>query len=303
MKYFFSSFTGGGNPVEISLASNAFAAGGEAQCFDFHWNGSSMVGKLFHLADFFTDPAEWNKFKLKFETYPDKLRLLADLSVSAVLPLGLIYSQESSKDPMIFRGYGMEKLDSDYVGIFKISDRKLKIRAFGQLVRIIQTLHLSGVVVGDVFYENIMVHKVTGDVKLIDSDSWSIGRFIERLINLEYTDPQLLDWSQPNPSDMLKLYQATPMTDLFVLAEIGFEIITGLHPFKAGISEHDPLTRLRNGISVYHADVSLRKDPTKEKISKHFIGFPNVAEYFENIFSKGLRYDDFPLDEIDKMAV
>lgn len=214
-----------------------------------------------------------------------KLLMSKSLPKEVVCPLEEVLDKKKR-----FVGYTMEKVQGEE---FRMLSNKRFVKAnrvntkdvLWMLVRIkevLSMLHQQGIYVGDLNDQNILFDR-SGQVYLIDCDSWSIGKERCQVAMDLYRDPQLLgdDFNE--------------QTDLYAFCVLAFKALTRLHPF-GGTMKPDLhiLERMAKGISVI--DRTSVKIPRTAKSWKNLS--PDLIHAFKAVFEDGVRTMGNELEEL-----
>lgn len=212
--------------------SDYIAAGGEAAAY----RANSTAIKIYHDSD-----------KMRRDGMADKVRLLANElhHTSIVAPLGVVLSENS--EPI---GFYMPFVDGEPMARAFTTDFRLRT-GFGDKDAIAVVDDMRGVFVHAHSKKALAVdpnelnwlidHNGSGYApKVIDVDSWAIGRWKASVIM-----PSIRDWNANDFSEM---------TDWFAFGVVSFQLFTGIHPYKGRVDGFGPgelVPRMKSGISVF----------------------------------------------------
>ena len=174
-----------------------------------------------------------------------------------------------------------------------------------------QRLHQRGYLIGDVNERNILMDPITGDVTIVDCDSFQIHDPVGSITYCctvgrpEYTAPELLRQMRgqcnvnrclASPAPHQKQYACVTRTeqhDLFGIAVIIFKLLMdGAHPYDCKITSSrgpQPTTlkeRIELGYYPYtkRAPHNIRPQPQNAEKYRHLP--PDVRHLFERAFAK-----------------
>jgi len=213
----------------VRLVKPLTRPGGEGQVFLIE-NSSTLVAKIYH------QPAEPRKVsKLQFQVRVSNPALQS----IAAWPTSLLLDP---KNKNILRGIIMPRMSGKEIHkLYGPADRAAEYPSAGwdflihtamNCAAAFETIHEHGVVMADVNEGNLLVNEKTGEVGLIDCDSYQIkngnGCFL--------CDVGIPMWTPPELQGMnFRGLQRTPNHDRFGLAVMIFRLLyMGRHPF-AGI--------------------------------------------------------------------
>lgn len=217
------------------------ATGGEGSVY----RASNTVIKLY------TDTG-----KMQRDDMPGKIELLKAIDHPYIVaPKGLVTTP--SGDPI---GYYMnfvsgEPLARIFTNDFRKREGFTDAHAKTLVDRVrnaIRVAHDAGAVLVDQNEMNYMaeIRSQGGpEPRLIDVDSWAIGRWPARVIM-----PSIRDWHSPKLSQL---------TDWFAWGIVTFQIFTGIHPYKGtltGYDRNDLEKRMKANASVFEQGVRLNRN-------------------------------------------
>ncbi len=141
---------------------------------------------------------------------------------------------------------------------------------------VVQFAHSSGAVLVDANELNWLVKlykQKTPEPKIIDVDSWAIGKWGAKVIM-----PSIRDWHTNSFNDK---------SDWFAWGIITFQIFTGIHPYKGKLKGYKPFdlqTRMRDNASVFTEGVRLNR------AVRDFKAIPGpLLDWYVKVFEKGDR--------------
>ncbi len=123
-------------------------------------------------------------------------------------------------------------------------------------------------------------------LRAIDTDSWQ---------NMGYKSSKTK--IMPSIQDARMREVATKAADWYALAVVGFQFLTGIHPFRGrvdGYGPRDMLRRAKDGISVFHSGVQVpRSIRSAQNIPR------GLRDWYRAVFEDGLR--EPPPKQLDKI--
>lgn len=174
----------------------------------------------------------------------DKVLAMIASNVAAMCPDGAFPQALVRYEDGRFAGFLMEQVLNhqpihELIGsasrrrYFPGADWRLLVRVGINIARTVASVHRAGIVLGDINSSGFLVSQ-RGEVKLIDTDSFQIGRHRCRVGMPEYTPPEL-------QGVHLSEVDRTMAHDRFGLAVLLFQILMlGRHPF-AGVPRGRPI--------------------------------------------------------------
>ena len=225
----------------LSLSDNDhIATGGEGSVY----KKSGYVIKLY------TDTQ-----KMKRDGMPEKIKLLSAIKHRFIVaPQGLVLNQVSS-DPV---GYymdfasGAEALSRFFTNDFRDRSGFTNDNANTLVKGMRETVicaHQHKAVLVDANELNWMaVPGKTPEPRVIDVDSWAIGKFPAKVIM-----PSIRDWHSK---------QFNELTDWFSWGIVTFQIYSGIHPYKGMLDGYKPIEmerRMKDNASVFSPGVRLNR--------------------------------------------
>ena len=222
----YSSLSGG-----KYLLGKQIGKGGEAKIFDvINYNGA--VAKLYNAE--FCAPHREQKLKTFLQMPIDPM-----LEVQVAFPKDILYQNGR------LAGFVMRKIEGGVSLNTLCSDESLdmpkRITIAKNLCALLNGLHHSGLIVGDLNPFNILVIPSTGMVRLIDVDSWhiSIQNKIYRceVCVPEYLSPSIANRMKGQTLKTLALPTFSKESDIYSLAVLIFMLLmNGTHPFAVGLA-------------------------------------------------------------------
>jgi predicted Ser/Thr protein kinase len=205
----------------------------------------------------------------------EKVRLLSGLShPSIIAPRSSVYDEKGD-----LVGYTMDYCDGlPLVKTFTNSWRDKSSFGPKEAVSLVENMRIA---VGSVHDMNALM--VDGnemnylfqgvEPKLIDVDSWQIGRFKATAMM-----PSIRDYSSQDFS---------PLTDWFAWGIVSFQVLIGTHPYKGShpdFKKGDLEARMRANASVFDKKVSL--NGAVRDLSLIPVG---LRDWYEGVFQQGVR--------------
>lgn len=210
----------------------------------------------------------------------DKIGLLSRLAHPYVVsPKGLVF--EGGSNPVGFwmpyaEGEPLPRLfTNDYRGRVGFSDGMANVLV-ERMREAVAFIHGQGVTMVDGNELNYLawLGGLDGpEPRLIDVDSWMIGRFGAKVIM-----PSIRDWHNQGFGTG---------SDWFAWAIVTFQIFTGIHPYKGtadGFDRADLESRMRANVSIFHNGVRVNRavrDPATIPAA--------LRGWYEEVFEAGLR--------------
>ena len=180
-----------------------------------------------------------------------------------------------------FIGYCMEKVTGEefkrlsnrkFVTANNI-DTKFVLSLLVKVKAVLDEVHKKNIYVGDLNDQNILFD-MSGNIYLIDCDSWTVGNDKCSVAMDLFKDPKL------------KADNFNADTDNYAFSVLAWKCLTRIHPF-GGTMQPDMaiLERMKRGISVID-----RKEVTLPRTVKTWKGFsPDLLNEFKSVFEKGQR--------------
>lgn len=180
-----------------------------------------------------------------------------------------------------FIGYCMEKVRGEEFK--RLSNRKFVTAnnittkdILGLLVKVKATLceiHKQNIYVGDLNDQNILFD-TSGNIYLIDCDSWTVGNDKCTVAMDMFKDPHL------------KADNFNADTDNYAFMVLAWKSLTRVHPFGGTVEPDVPiLDRISKGISVID-----RQNVKLPRLAKEWKGFsPDLVSEFKSVFEGGVR--------------
>jgi hypothetical protein len=244
--------------------SNYVAAGGEGTVYRI----SDSVVKIYHEPE-----------KAKQRGMPDKIRLLAALKHPYVSsPTGLVTNPKGEPighylpyvdgHPLarVFTNDFWQHEGFDHTHASTLVDRMRKVYLFAHQ-------HKANLVDANELNWFALFSGSDPEPRVIDVDSWAIGRWPATVIM-----PSIRDWHATAFNDL---------TDWFAWGIVGFQIYTGVHPYKGtldGFSRGDLVGRMKANASAFRKEVKLNR------AVRDFSKIPGpLRDWYEAVFEKGER--------------
>lgn len=180
-----------------------------------------------------------------------------------------------------FIGYCMEKVTGEEFK--RLSNRKFVTAnnittkdIFDLLVKLksaLAEIHKQNIFIGDLNDQNVLFD-MSGNIYLIDCDSWAVGNDKCTVAMDLFKDPKL------------QADNFNAGTDNYAFMVLAWKCLTRVHPFGGTVDPDMPiLERMRVGRSVV-----FRKDVILPRTTRHWRGFsPDLQEEFQDVFENGLR--------------
>lgn len=261
----------GKGPVTLR-DSNYVASGGEGVIYRL----GDLVVKIYH------EPLE-----MRQKGMPDKVRLLSSLSHRFVVaPQGLVLG--SSGEPVghflpFIDGHPLSRMftnDFWQQEGFNVSHASTLVDGMREVVTFAHN-HKATLVDANELNWLAIIQGKKPEPRIIDVDSWSIGRWPATVIM-----PSIRDWHTKDFGDK---------TDWFAWGIVTFQIYTGIHPYKGtldGFARGDLLGRMKANASVFAPGVKLNR------AVREFSEIPApLLEWYEATFQRGSR--DVPPSPFD----
>jgi serine/threonine protein kinase len=236
--------------------------GGEGVIYELDNN---TVAKIYH------DGIEpLNQAKFDFLKKLDKTLFIA--------PQELLFDSKS-----IVKGFTMEYLDNTFYPLSSLFtksfcashnvDKKVKLKVIENLIKALEYAHRMKVVVGDLNCFNVMVNN-SGDIKLIDTDSYQVPGF--------FHSGRLLD----DIRDFFYQGRVDENSDFYALSILSFNMLSFTHPFKGIHKQYMKLSdRVIHKIPVFANDSDLTVPKCYEPIQD-----PNLMGQFRRFYMNGERF-------------
>ena len=202
--------------------------------------------------------------------------------VKLALPKAVVTPIDSVTDNRgRFIGYYMDKVTGEefkrlsnrkFVTANNI-DTKFVLSLLVKVQSVLDEVHKKNIYVGDLNDQNILFD-MSGNIYLIDCDSWTVGNDKCSVAMDLFKDPKL------------KADNFNADTDNYAFSVLAWKCLTRLHPF-GGTMQPDMaiLDRMKNGISVIG-----RKEVTLPRTVNSWKGFsPDLLNEFKAVFEKGQR--------------
>lgn len=158
-----------------------------------------------------------------------------------------------------------------------------------KIAQAVEKIHNTGMIIGDFHPGQVLVSN--DNIFFVDTDSWGwVGQSQELGPDLKclpfYVDPKCRDFSYKDV--VVKYYSKA--SDLYSLAVIAFNVLTGEHPFGGVYQIDTKMTkelRARNRLSVLgEHDIKIMKGRTWENWMTE-----ELKDAFLDIFERGKRYN------------
>jgi hypothetical protein len=236
--------------------------GGEARVYRF----KDLALKVFHTAD----PVKLDKLAAFPRALPKHV----------IAPLELL---QDARGKAV--GYAMRRLDGAEEASRLLVRRWREgavpnaalLQLFSHLGLLLEAVHQSGVVVGDLNDGNVLFKG--SEPFLIDADSMQFGAWPCPVAHERYLDPALYG------VDLSKAPRFSKETDWYAFAVMLFHALTYVHPF-GGV--HPTLPTMLRRAEKRHS--VLRQDVAFPKSGVHYRVLPDAAlDWFQRVFEKDLR--------------
>lgn len=238
------------------------ARGGEGIIYELDNN---TVAKIYHDG---IDPL--NQAKFDFLKKLDKTLFIA--------PQELLFDSKSK-----VKGFTMEYLDNSFYPLSSLFtksfcashnvDKKVKLKIIENLIKAIEYAHGMKVVVGDLNCFNVMVNN-SGDIKLIDTDSYQVPGF--------FHSGRLLD----DIRDFFYQGRVDENSDFYALSILSFNMLSFTHPFKGIHKQYMKMAdRVIHKIPVFANDPDLTVPKCYEPIQD-----PNLMGQYRRFYMNGERF-------------
>lgn len=180
-----------------------------------------------------------------------------------------------------FIGYSMKKVTGEEFK--RLSNRKFVtannittkdiLSMLVKVKKVLEVLHNQHIYIGDLNDQNILFD-ASGNVFLIDCDSWTVGNDKCTVAMDMFKDPKLQEDN----------FNAD--TDIYAFAVLAWKSLTRVHPFGGSTEPDVPiLDRIKKGMSVIG-----RSEVKLPRTTKMWNGFsPQLVTEFKNIFESNLR--------------
>lgn len=218
--------------------------------------------------------------KMRRESMADKLRLLARFKHEYIVaPEGVV--SKPSGEPI---GFYMPYAEGEPLARVFTNDFRQREAFNGEMTKnlvarmrdVVEFAHQGGAVMVDANELNWLACLKGAHApspRVIDVDSWAIGRFGASVIM-----PSIKDWHTKG---------FTPATDWFAWAVVSFQVWSGIHPYKGtldGFDRDDLLGRMKANKSVFTKGVRLNR------AVRDFGTIPGpLLSWYEATFEKGER--------------
>lgn len=219
------------------------AKGGEGVVYEVDGQ-PSLVGKLYS-----TLPVS--------AEHHNKLKLLSQKTAinNSGHPVELLYEDRKTK---VNRGYVMPKLEGKILANFNVKKSRESVTGYQystdffmnimtSFLKILEDVHHSGMVVGDINDANVLVRK-DGTVAIIDVDSFQVGKHPCTVGRDEYTSPDLLG------KDLKQVFR-TPQHDLYSTSVLFWQLLfNGHYPYSGsgGSAGNELVKRIKAGVVIGH---------------------------------------------------
>lgn len=167
-----------------------------------------------------------------------------------------------------------------------------KARAtLAQYCATLDELHLRGIVQGDIKPDNVIVSD-SGPV-IIDAEGFQYGKYRGYGFTPEYVDP-LISWLDKK-GELRAASKFSPETDWFGVGVIAFQILTFVSPYGGTLWRSRCKEIVRDEERPFKGYHVFRKEVTVPKFARVRHLSPELAEYFESLFSHKHR-KPFPIE-------
>lgn len=214
------------------------ASGGEGVLY----RANTTIIKLYHDPD-----------KMKKEQMPEKLKLLSAIRHEYIVsPRGLVY--DPAKKPL---GFYMDYVEAEPLPrVFTNDFRQRENFGNEETKRLVERMretvsfaHKNNALLVDANEMNwlaVLNGKGGPEPRIIDVDSWSLGKWPAKVIM-----PSIRDWHASSFSQL---------TDWFSWGIVTFQIFTGIHPYKGKLGGYNPSEmerRMKENASVFANGIRL----------------------------------------------
>ena len=200
----------------------------------------------------------------------------ASLPQTVIKPIDMVLDMRGG-----FIGYSMERVTGEEFK--RLSNRKFVtannittkdiLSMLVKVKKILEILHKQHIYIGDLNDQNILFD-TSGNVYLIDCDSWTVGNDKCTVAMDMFKDPKM-------PADNFNAD-----TDMYAFSVLAWKSLTRVHPFGGTVEPDIPiLDRMKKGISVIG-----RPEVKLPRTTKMWNGFsPQLVTEFRNVFESNLR--------------
>lgn len=200
----------------------------------------------------------------------------ANLSQAVIKPIDTVLDMRGR-----FIGYIMEKVAGEEFK--RLSNRKFVtannittkdiLSMLVKVKKILEILHKQHIYIGDLNDQNILFD-TSGNVYLIDCDSWTVGNDKCTVAMDMFKDPKM------------QADNFNADTDMYAFSVLAWKSLTRVHPFGGTVEPDIPiLDRMKKGISVIG-----RPEVKLPRTTKMWNGFsPQLVTEFRNVFESNLR--------------
>ena len=243
--------------ISYDLSENAISCGGEGSVYAIS-GMPDKVAKIYH---------ENKRSQHRLEKLKAMTKIPASNLPECAWPLDIIYKDNK------FCGFVMNKVTGigNLVDFFVYENRsqhswKQYIITAANVAAAVNNIHESGIVIGDLKPDNIIIDSNTGKIRIVDTDSYqlrdSAGTLYPCMVATpEYIPPEL---QNINFEKNTNAEYFTEKTDDFSLAVIIFKLLmNGVHPFAcfcATRSLNNLESNIRKGLSPYFSETNTSND-------------------------------------------
>jgi hypothetical protein len=236
-------------PMTVELVGR-----GKVKLSPVHHLATGGEGTVFRLGDvvikLYTDPTQMTR-----EQTADKIARLALLSHPYVVsPRGIVIDLQG-RPIGLYMDYTVGEalaraFTNDWRSRQKFGDREASLVA-ARMRDAVSYAHSQGAVMADANELNWTIVLTRGsqpEPRVIDVDSWAIGRWPARVIM-----PSIRDWHAKDP---------TPATDWFAWGVVTFQLYTGIHPYKGTLAGYKPselVRRMQDNASIFSPGIKLNR--------------------------------------------
>src|SRR3989338_220952 len=254
-----------GRGLLVLRQSDHVATGGEGEIF----RAGQTIVKIYK------DPR-----KMANDAMPEKIKLLSLINHKFIAaPKGLVLDE--NRKPV---GYYMDYVDGDPFSRVFTNDFRQR-QGFGdkdasilvdRMRETIKFAHGQNAVLADANELNwilVMPRKNDPEPRVIDVDSWQVGRWPARVIM-----PSIKDWYTRGFNEL---------SDWFSWGIVSFQVYAGIHPYKGtldGFNRGDLEGRMRANASVFSPGVRLNR-----AVRDFSLIPPKLLDWYSNTFLNGQR--------------
>lgn len=236
-------------------------------------------GSVYRLGDFaikiYTDP-----LKMQKDDMADKIRALTALKHSYIVaPEGLVLDSHGMPVGLYMPYVEGEPFPRVFTNAYRtrtgFNDKDAHMLV-GRMQEVVQFAHEKRAIIVDgneLSWLLAMRARRDPEPRIIDVDSWSVGRWPPQVIM-----PSIRDWHTSTFNEL---------TDWFAWGIVSFQIYTGIHPYKgtlAGYQHGELERRMKKNASVFAQGVRLNSNV------RDFSGIPSkLLAWYVDTFQHGMR--------------